>query len=393
MPYQRPKYLKSMMLNTTDACNLRCRYCFLSQKPNYMSYQVAKDATDLLAECYTEGQKDKQTLNFFGGEPLLMWDTIVKPITEYVCSNDLPIKLGITTNGILLDEEKAKFLKDNNVGLLFSIDGSKKFQDYNRPLPGGKSSYDVLEPKFDMILKYFNPTFRSTLLPYACGDIWDNYMFAQSKGFNQFFTCPDDWSTYSDEDIEKMKTELHKIGLYYTDSYRKPYLPKGFIHFSPLEQQLRQINRFYSKYETGDCDRHCSSQCGLGIAGCAVNWEGALFGCQECAGNGAVEDNLHYIGDIYNGFDIDRHKKLLSSYRRDEVTCIKEGECNSCVYKYVCNTGHCHANSYLISGKSNVKAYVRCVYDRTLLEIALSIDSLLKDDANSVYYKTYKKDN
>lgn len=387
MSYQRPKKLKSMMLNVTDACNLRCRYCFLSQKPNYMSYQVAKDATDLLVECY-DG-KEKQSLNFFGGEPLLMWDSIVEPLINYVRSNDLPLSLGITTNGILLDEKKAKFLKDNGVGLLFSIDGSKRFQDYNRPLPGNKSSYDVLEPKLPMILEYFNPTFRSTLLPYACGNIYENYMFAKEKGFRHYFTCPDDWSTYSEEDFDKMKADLHKIGLYYLDNYRKDTLPSDFIHFSPLEQQIGGLNKFYDKHSKEECDRHCYSQCGLGIYSCAVNWEGALFGCQECAGNGAVEENLHYIGDIYNGFDIERHKKLLAYYRGEEVICSKEGECDSCLYKYICNTGHCHANSYLITGKSNIKAYVRCVWDRCLLEIAISIDNILKEEPDSIYYKTF----
>lgn len=387
MSYQRPKKLKSMMLNVTDACNLRCRYCFLSQKPNYMSYQVAKDATDLLVECY-DG-KEKQSLNFFGGEPLLMWDSIVEPLINYVRSNDLPVSLGITTNGILLDEEKAKFLKDNGVGLLFSIDGSKRFQDYNRPLPGNKSSYDVLEPKLPMILEYFNPTFRSTLLPYACGNIYENYMFAKEKGFRHYFTCPDDWSTYSEEDFDKMKTDLHKIGLYYIDNYRKDTLPSDFIHFSPLEQQIGGLHKFYDRNNKEECNRHCHSQCGLGIHSCAVNWEGALFGCQECAGNGAVEENLHYIGDIYNGFDIERHKKLLAYYRDEEVTCSKEGECDSCLYKYVCNTGHCHANSYLITGKSNIKAYCRCVWDRCLLEIAISIDNILKEESDSIYYKTF----
>lgn len=387
MSYKRPKYLRSMMLNVTDACNLRCRYCFLTQKPNYMSYQVAKDATDLLMECYNG--KDEQSLNFFGGEPLLMWDSIIVPLTHYIKDNDLPIKLGITTNGILLDEEKAKFLKDNDVGLLFSIDGSKRFQDYNRPLPGGKSSYDVLEPKLDMIVEYFHPTFRSTLLPYACNSIWENYMFARDKGFKQYFTCPDDWSFYSDENLEDMKNEFSKIGLYYIDNYRKDSLPSDFIHFSPLEQALKALHKFRTKYEKGDEDRHSSMQCGLGVYGCSINWEGAIFGCQECAGNGATEDNLHYIGDIYNGFDVERHKRLLSYYRDEEVTCCKDGECESCIYKYLCSTGHCHANSYLITGKSNNKAYARCVYDRSLLEVALSVDAILDGEVDSIYYQHF----
>ena len=132
-------------------------------------------------------------------------------------------------------------------------------------------------------------------------------------------------------------------------------------------------------------------QCGLGVYGCSINWEGAIFGCQECAGNGATEDNLHYIGDIYNGFDVERHKRLLSYYRDEEVTCCKDGECESCIYKYLCSTGHCHANSYLITGKSNNKAYARCVYDRSLLEVALSVDEILGGEVDSVYYQHFRR--
>ena len=40
--------ITSVFLNVTDSCNLRCPYCFVEQKPNYMNYQTAKDTADFL---------------------------------------------------------------------------------------------------------------------------------------------------------------------------------------------------------------------------------------------------------------------------------------------------------------------------------------------------------
>lgn len=67
----------------------------------------------------------------------------------------------MTTNGILLNEERVKFCYDNNIKLLLSIDGIKEVQDYNRPCRDTNlSSFDLVEKNIPIILKYFpNTTF------------------------------------------------------------------------------------------------------------------------------------------------------------------------------------------------------------------------------------------
>ena len=50
----------------------------------------------------------------------------------------------ITTNGTLLTEEKIQCFKENNGSILWSIDGDKETQDYNRPLITGESSFDKI---------------------------------------------------------------------------------------------------------------------------------------------------------------------------------------------------------------------------------------------------------
>jgi len=55
-----------------------------------------------------------------------MWDEIIAPLTLWIRENNFPINLSMTTNGTLLNEERIKFLKNNEVGLLLSIDGAKE---------------------------------------------------------------------------------------------------------------------------------------------------------------------------------------------------------------------------------------------------------------------------
>ncbi|MGQ9462849.1 MAG: radical SAM protein [Candidatus Fervidibacter sp.] len=54
----------------TEACNLRCDYCFVATKKGYkrMSRDVAKRAVDFLMK---ESREEREvTITFFGGEPL-----------------------------------------------------------------------------------------------------------------------------------------------------------------------------------------------------------------------------------------------------------------------------------------------------------------------------------
>ena len=59
----------------------------------------------------------------FGGEPLMNWALIVK-ICAFKKKLMRPLTVYIMTNGALLDEEKILFLKENDIVLSISYDGS-----------------------------------------------------------------------------------------------------------------------------------------------------------------------------------------------------------------------------------------------------------------------------
>ncbi|MGN1111417.1 MAG: radical SAM protein, partial [Oscillospiraceae bacterium] len=104
--------VKSMCLNVAHDCNLRCEYCF-AQTGDFggerciMSPETGKKAIDFLIE--KSGNRQNIELDFFGGEPLMAWDTVVATV-DYARSVEKQhgknFRFTITTNGVLLDDEK-----------------------------------------------------------------------------------------------------------------------------------------------------------------------------------------------------------------------------------------------------------------------------------------------
>lgn len=396
--FYTPSEQTNIMLNVTDACNLACRYCFVTQHPHYMTLQVAKDAVDFLSDVIlrrspgvsdirelafnkdgSEKDRFEYGVNFFGGEPLLMWDEIIVPLTEWVKSEKLPFNLGITSNCILLDDRKMDFMKKNRINLLFSIDGDKETQDYNRPCHNDKvSSFDILEPKMEKIAKEFGSTFRSTLIPKTCHNLMKNIEFAQSKGFRNYFACPDDFSTWTENDILTLERELYKISLYYIDCYCSPESLENMITFSPINSTLEKLSTLKRRADKSEEHRQGFKMCGLGTGGFAVNYEGAIFACQELPSRG-YENNLHYIGNIYSGYNGEAFEKLLQAYRGNLITCENPDLCKDCYYRYICADGYCHANGYIAFNNECTKARIRCVWDNMLVKYASFIVEALKD--------------
>ena len=106
-----------LRISLTERCNLRCFYCMpeegieLTEKANLMSHEEVI----YIAKQFVELGVNKIRLT--GGEPLIK-KNIEKIIRELT---DLPINLGITTNGILLDKYIDLFkecgVQDINVSL------------------------------------------------------------------------------------------------------------------------------------------------------------------------------------------------------------------------------------------------------------------------------------
>lgn len=371
--------ITSAFLNLTNACNLACKYCFVEQHPDFMTYQTAQDAADFLANNAIEINR-VPSINFFGGEPLLMWDEIIVPLTNYVREKyGNQFNLSMTTNGILLDKEKLEFMRKNSIGMLLSIDGNKSTQDINRPCKNGQSSFDILNPKLDLILEYFpNVMFRSTVTEDTQNEMFDNMMFAERHGFTSIFTMPNCFESWVRSD--GLEREMRKYSNHYIDCMRNGKDP---IYFSQLEKYFSKILMYNQAINKGEhrTFSKCKAcgKCGLGSgSGAGININGDIIACQEFFSH---ERNQFYIGNIYDGVRDDLREALISNFDNSPVY----GEsCNTCQLNHICDGG-CVANNYMLYGDMHHVSPIYCKWDKILFNEAVYIMTTLGNEQNEKF--------
>lgn len=64
--------------------------------------------------------------------------------------------MSLTTNGMLLDKEKVKYLTDNHISLILSLDGRKEMHDSMRPGVNNEGTYDRIMKNLQYCIKHRN---------------------------------------------------------------------------------------------------------------------------------------------------------------------------------------------------------------------------------------------
>jgi len=141
--------IKILYLLLTDACNLRCRYCYfenaipIKYEFSKMSQEVAKRGIDLFEKIITRDTKEgddsgEPQIVFYGGEPFYNWDTMEWAL-DYISGLLQEGKLlketsvSINTNGTLITREMGISLsKYPFVNVALSVDGPENIHDIQR---------------------------------------------------------------------------------------------------------------------------------------------------------------------------------------------------------------------------------------------------------------------
>lgn len=372
-------------LNLTQRCNLKCKYCFVVQQPKEMTFQVAKDAADFFAN-NANMSKQMPSINYFGGEPLLKWDDIIVPLTEYIREKyGMNFRLGITTNGILLDEEKLEFMKKHGIGFLFSIDGDKKTQDLNRPYHNGKGSFDDLINKIPMFLKY-NPnlTFRATIDNDNVSDMAENYQFAIDMGYNNVFMVPNVFRDWNEKQREEMKKQLFKIANIYITNKRNGK-DIEFNQFAEAQRNIRRINELKgtTRYRDTGINFPAFGRCGLGGTKFAsVGMTGKLYSCQELVENPNLGDYFE-IGNIYDGVDNKKRWNIINKFNPRNIIRSDGKTCRDCSMNQICNGG-CLINNYLATENLEIVPSIMCDFYQECINQQLRITEELSKNMTKV---------
>lgn len=134
----------SLTILPTRQCNFRCRYCYESFSDTRMNDEVQ----DALIRWLSGNIAKYQSLHvsWFGGEPLLELDTILKlsrRMRQICRQHRKAYTASMTTNAYLLDVECfRRLMKENVLYYQVTVDGPEDIHNIQRPLRDGGGSFD-----------------------------------------------------------------------------------------------------------------------------------------------------------------------------------------------------------------------------------------------------------
>jgi uncharacterized protein len=136
----------------TQYCNFNCFYCFEKNKRKEMDGFILQKSIDFVFYIIEKNKNlENVELNFFGGEPLLKIDEILrfgKSIKEICISRNLNFISSIITNGYFLTPQICETLyKELNLRFIqVTFDGDKYFHNKRR-----NNSYEILTNNLNSI--------------------------------------------------------------------------------------------------------------------------------------------------------------------------------------------------------------------------------------------------
>jgi uncharacterized protein len=151
-----------MVKPTGSTCNLDCKYCFYLSKerlPNGPGTGEMSDETlELFIQQYIQGVTGPEVVfSWQGGEPTLrgldFFRRVVGLQKKYAKPNQR-VENDLQTNGVLLNENWAAFLKENKFLVGLSIDGPRDLHDHYRVNKGGAPTFDKVMAAANLLRKY-----------------------------------------------------------------------------------------------------------------------------------------------------------------------------------------------------------------------------------------------
>ena len=353
-------------INTTEDCNMRCKYCYEINKCNRsIDFDKCKKFIDLilsddnylaLAEDDEQASfwKNGLIIDFIGGDALMNVDICDKVLTYLVyklnTTNTERAKLwrtswkcSISSNGTLFGDPKVRAFLEKwkwNISLGVSIDGCPEIHDKNRIMAytdanGNEvGSMDIILENWDWYKKTFpcecirtKATCSKDTIPY----LYDSLVFMHEKlgikYIHQNFIMEDTGCT--DEDYSMLREQMQKCIDYVYEHRDELYwsmINKDFLCYRPVTKS--------------ELDR---GRCGSGSMP-ALSIDGRIYPCFRWLPHTQKEAGVMCVGNVTEGFT---HSENFKKVRDGSARCVctKDPKCLECEFESVCAycIGGCYA--------------------------------------------------
>ena len=320
----------------SSLCNLRCRYCFYADEAQRrqqasMGVMSAQTAALLLGEAYRAVDPGGSvSFAFQGGEPTVAGLDFFRSFTARAGELKPPgvgISFSMQTNGTLLDDEWARFFRDEGFLVGISLDGFPDLHNAHRIDAEGKGSWNRAVRNAALLQKTGVAVNALCVVTAQCARSPQKaYENLKKLGFDyiQFIACLDPIGAERGGEPWSLKPEAYG-----------QFLCRLFdLWYRDWEQGKYHSIRLFDDYIhllLGDGGSTCAT-CGSCGAYFVVEADGSVYPCDFFA---LDEWRLGKLGEqsLEEMAENETAKRFLAWGRE------KPPECASCPWKSLCNGG------------------------------------------------------
>lgn len=338
---RKGKFL-SFWVQLTDACNLRCEYCYIRKKNAVITAEIWGDFLfGLEADCRERGV-DTVKLKFAGGEPLLEFDKVLsfaKLAKGRLETLGVRLQLVLITNGTLISDEIARALAGIGFSVAVSLDGLGVY-NRRRLFPDRSASCSQVLVGIDLLRRF-------GIIPSVLTVVSD----ANVEGIEELSRFLVGERIPFNFSVSREVSGDGKIAVYL--SRAEASLISTFDRLATLPGDVPNVG-FDNISFSGKKTRIC----GAGRSYLAISTEGDFCSCQMTLDQPVVEKDGLRLGP----------STAAESIRK---RCPLPGPCSGCLWRYAC-CGGCKVLSSKTSTPGGVSPF--CGLYRAVLPHFLALE-------------------
>jgi sulfatase maturation enzyme AslB (radical SAM superfamily) len=223
-------YPGSILMILGYKCTNSCSYCYLKKNGAKMEQNMSLETFEKAIKWYenfleTPNLPYKPSIALIGGEPLMYWDELnfeknLPILAKIVKKHGKEIRL--VSNGILLDDNKRKIIKENNIAVDISLDGPKETHDKNRKTKDGKGTWDQAFKVIQNLIQDGNDLrVRGTITKNNASHAFEMYKFLSDLDCKRIGLEIDTFNNWTDKELSLLSIEYDKILEHYISNYDK----------------------------------------------------------------------------------------------------------------------------------------------------------------------------
>ena len=341
-------------LHVTNACNLRCAYCYRESTPVEMSPQVGRQAVEAVFRSALAHGLLAVKLKYAGGEPTLRFPLVLelhRQAIDLAEQHGLELDGVVLSNGVGIGPQMIETMQSLGLRLAISLDGLGPYHDCQRHFADGRGSFEAVARTIDRALS-------AGLVP----DISITISGRNADGLPELMTwvlerdLPFSLNFYRENNQSASQTDLR---------LEEECIIKGMLAaYKVIEEKMPERCLLASLADRANLATPHLRTCSVGHSYLVIDHRGRVAKCQM--------DMANTVTTIHDPDPLTRVRESSNGIRNLPVD--DKAECHDCQWRYWC-AGGCPLTTYRATGCYDVKS-PNCNIYRALYSEVIRLEGL-----------------